>query len=370
MTTLSGNRITASSVSASNLDLVSVYTKLKESVVSITDTLPDNNNSNANTTNIGNSTDIFTNNSGTTGTGFVYDTKGHIITSLGVVTDTHIQQVEFSDGTIYNVKVIGSDPYSDIAVLLLVEDVPIDKLKPVEFITNSSDVLVGEQTATIGNHFASKGLLSDGIISGIHQISSIEQSPDDPDGSSYAFVDTIVSTVVTNPGSAGGPLFNMKGQVIGMNSVVASTSGEYAGISIAISSNTIQKEVPQIISTGTYKLPWLGIAGIDLAPDIKSAIGMNDTETNGVLVILVSEGSPAAMAGIINGTSENSVDTGNNVYVNTDSDIIIGIDAKPVNKVADILNYIHDKSIGDTIILKVLRNGEIHTANITLAERP
>lgn len=337
MTTLSGNRITASNVSASNFDLVSVYTKLKESVVSITDALPDNNNSNANTTNIGNSIDIFTNNSGTTGTGFVYDTKGHIITSLGVVTDTHIQQVEFSDGTIYDAKVIGSDPYSDIAVLL-VEDVPIDKLKPVEFITNSSDVLVGEQTATIGNHFDSKGLLSDGIISGIHQISSIEQSPDDPDGSSYAFVDTIVSTVVTNPGSAGGPLFNMKGQVIGMNSAVASTSGEYAGISIAISSNTIQKEVPQIISTGTYKHPWLGIAGIDLAPDIKSAIGMNDTETNGVLVILVSEGSPAALAGIINGTSENSVDTGNNVYVNTDSDIIIGIDAKPVNKVADILN--------------------------------
>jgi S1-C subfamily serine protease len=97
---------------------------------------------------------------------------------------------------------------------------------------------------------------------------------------------------------------------------------------------------------------------------------MNDTETNGVLVILVSEGSPDALAGIINGTSENSVDTGNNVYVNTDSDIIIGIDAKPVNKVADILNYIHDKSIGDTIILKVLGNGEINTASITLAERP
>jgi S1-C subfamily serine protease len=173
MITLSVNRITASSVSASNFDLVFVYTKLKESVVSITDTLPDNNNSNANTTNIGNSTDIFTNNSGTTGTGFVYDTKGHIITSLGVVTGTHVQQVEFSDGTIYDAKVIGSDPYSDIAVLL-VEDVPIDKLKPVEFITNSSDVLIGKQTATIGNHFDSKGLLSDGIISGIHQISSIE----------------------------------------------------------------------------------------------------------------------------------------------------------------------------------------------------
>ena len=369
MTTLSGNRITVSNSSVPNFDLTSLYTKLKESVVSITDALPANNNSNANATSIGNSTDIFTNNSGATGTGFVYDTKGHIITSLGVVTDTHVQQVEFSDGTIYDAKIIGSDPHSDIAVLL-VENVSIDKLKPVEFITNSSDVLVGEQTATIGNHFDSKGLLSNGIISGIHQISSIEESLDDPDGSSYAFVDTIVSTVVTNPGSAGGPLFNMKGQVIGMNSAVASTSGEYAGISIAISSNTITKEVPQIISTGTYKHPWLGISSFDLAHDIKSAIGMNDTDTTGLIVVLVSEGSPAALAGIIKGTSENSVDIGSNVYVNADSDIIIGIDGKPVNKTADILNHINNKSIGDTIILKVLRNGDIHTANVTLTERP
>ncbi len=145
MTTLSGNRITASNSSVPNFDLTSLYTKLKESVVSITDELPDNNNSNANATSIGNSTDIFTNNTGATGTGFVYDTKGHIMTSLGVVTNTHVQQVEFSDGTIYDAKIIGSDPHSDIAVLL-VENVSIDKLKPVKFITNSSDVLVGEQT--------------------------------------------------------------------------------------------------------------------------------------------------------------------------------------------------------------------------------
>lgn len=130
-------------------------------------------------------------------------------------------------------------------------------------------------------------------------------SPGDPDGSAYPIVDTIVSTVVTNPGGAGGPLFNMECQVIGMNSDVASTSGEYAGISIAISSNTIQKEVPQIISTGTFKHPWIGFSGIDLTPDVKSAIGLNTTtDTNGVLVALVSEGSPAALTGIVNGTSK------------------------------------------------------------------
>ena len=229
-------------------------------------------------------------------------------------------------------------------------------------------MLIGEQVSTIGTSGVLNGLLSDGIISGIPK--TIYLIYIDKDALSYGVVDAMVSTVITNPGSVGAPLFNMKGQVIGMNSAVASTSGEYAGISIAISSNTITKEVPQIISTGTYKHPWLGISSFDLTHDIKSAIGMNDTDTTGVIVVLVSEGSPAALAGIINGTSENSVDIGSNVYVNADSDIIIGIDGKPVNKTADILNHINNKSIGNTIILKVLRNGDIHTANVTLTERP
>jgi S1-C subfamily serine protease len=368
MTTASEDRETASNASVTHFDLASLYNKLEKSVVSIVDLLSASSISDTNSSDIGNSTDIF-NNTGSQGTGFIYDTKGHIITSLGTVTHTNRQQVEFSDGTIYDAKVIGFDPQSDLAVLL-VEDVPVDKLQPVEFLNNSSNILVGEQAATIGDQYDYKGLLTNGVISGIHQISSIESSPGDPDGSSYPIIDTIVSSVVTNPGSAGGPLFNMKGQVIGMNSAVASTSGEYAGISIAISSNTIQKEVPQIISTGTFKHPWIGFAGIDLTPEVKSAIGLNTTDTKGVLVVLVSEGSPAAFAGIVNGTSEKMVDMGDETVVNADSDIIIGIDSKPVNGFKDILNYIHDRAIGDTINLKVLRNGDIHSANVTLTERP
>lgn len=184
------------------------------------------------------------------------------------------------DGTIYKSKVIGSDPYSDIAVLL-VNGVPESKLKPVEFINNSSDALVGEQVATIGTPGALGGLLSDGIISGIHK--TIYLIYFDENGLPYGVVDAMVSTVITNPGSVGAPLFNMKGQAIGVNTVASFKSEDYSGFSVAVSSNTIKKEVPQIISTGTYEHPWLGITGINLTPNIASAIGLNNTETKGVI---------------------------------------------------------------------------------------
>ena len=229
-------------------------------------------------------------------------------------------------------------------------------------------MLVGEQAATMGTSGVLSGLMSDGIISGVHK--TIYLQVIDEDAPPYAVVDAIVSTVVTNPGSMGAPLFNIKGQVIGINTVVSSLSGEYAGFSAAASSNTIKKEVPQIISTGTYKHPWLGIGGIDLTPDIISAIGLNNTETKGVIVALVDQRSPAELAGLSNGTSENSIYLGNNESANSDADIIVGIDAKPINKIEDIANYLHDKSIGDIVILKILRDGDIQDTNVTLTGRP
>ena len=271
------------------------------------------------------------------------------------------------DGTIYKAKVIGSDPYSDIAVLL-VNGVPESKLKPVEFINNSSDVLVGEQVATIGTSSALGGLLSDGIISGIHK--TIYLIYFEENGLPYGVVDAMVSTVITNPGSVGAPLFNMKGQVIGVNTVASFKSEDYSGFSVAVSSNTIKKEVPQIISTGTYEHPWLGITGINLTPNIASALGLNNTETKGVIVAEVDQGSPAELAELAAGTPENNVSLGNNESASSDADIIMGMDTLPVNNMDDIANYFHGKSIGDIVLLKILRNGNVLNANITLTARP
>ena len=367
MTGLSDTQLNASNTSTSQFILPSLFAKNEKSLVSIIATFPTVNGSVVNSSSLQNSSSISNNQSNAFGTGFVYDTKGHIITTDSVIAGSRLQEVEFMDGTIYKAEVIGSDPYSDIAVLL-VKGVPENKLKPVEFINNSSDVLVGEQAATIGTSGVLSGLLSDGIISGMHKTIYLQFI--DEDALPYAVVDAIVSTVVTNPGSVGAPLFNMKGEVIGMNTVVSSLSEEYAGFSVAASSNTIKKEVPQIISTGTYEHPWLGITGIDLTPDMLSAIGLNNTETKGVIVALVDQGSPAELAGLTNGTSENSVYLGNNESANSDADIIVGIDAEPVSKIKDIANYFHDKSVGDVIILKILRNGDIQNMNTTLTGRP
>jgi S1-C subfamily serine protease len=129
--------------------LSSIFTKNEKSIVSIIASFPTNNGSEKISGSLENSSSISNNQSNAIGTGFIYDTKGHIITTDSVIAGSHLQEVEFMDGTIYKAEVIGSDPYSDIAVLL-VKGVPEDKLKPVEFINNSSDVLVGDQVATMG----------------------------------------------------------------------------------------------------------------------------------------------------------------------------------------------------------------------------
>lgn len=368
-TALSDAQLTASNTSSSEFILPSLFTKNEKSIVSIIATLPAVNGSEVNSSNIQNnsSSNISNNQSNAFGTGFIYDTKGHVITADSVITGSHLQEVEFMDGTIYNAEVIGFDPYSDITVLL-VKGVPENKLKPVEFISNSSDVLVGEQVATIGASGMLSGLLSNGIISGVHK--TIDLTLIDEDALPYAVVDAIVSNVVTNPGSVGAPLFNLEGKVIGMNTVVSSKSEDYAGFSIAISSNIIKNEVPQIISTGTYEHPWLGITGTDLTPNIISAIGLNNNETRGVLVVEVDQGSPAEISGLTAGTPENSVYLGNNETANSDADIIVGLDAAPVNKIENIANYFKGKSVGDIVILEILRNGDIQNMNITLTARP
>ena len=149
MTGLSDAQLNASNTPASQFILPSLFAKNEKSLVSIIATFPTVNGSEVNSSSIQNSSSISNNQSNAFGTGFVYDTKGHIITTDSVIAGSHLQEVEFMDGTIYKAEVIGSDPYSDIAVLL-VKGVPENKLKPVEFINNSSDVLVGEQAATIG----------------------------------------------------------------------------------------------------------------------------------------------------------------------------------------------------------------------------
>jgi serine protease Do len=304
------------------------------------------------------------------GSGFVYDTNGHIITNNHVTSGAKDLHITFSDGTIYTGKVIGSDPHSDLAVVLL-NDVPKEKLFPLT-LGNSSALIVGEGVAALGNPFGLSGSLTEGIVSGLGRL--LPSSPPSPENIfgnderivSFSIPDIIQTDAAINPGNSGGPLLNVNGEVIGINSAIFSNTGVYAGVGFAIPSNTLKKVIPELIEKGSYKHPWIGVTGIDVTPDI--AEKMNLTEARGFLVIDVNANGPADKAGIQGG---DKIDMINGREVELGGDIIIAIDGKPVRKIADVLSHLErEKSVGDKVSLKIIRDGIEQEKNTTLEERP
>jgi S1-C subfamily serine protease len=160
----------------------------------------------------------------------------------------------------------------------------------------------------------------------------------------------------------------MKGQVIGMNTAIFSATGVYAGVGFAIPSNTITKIVPSLIATGSYQHPWLGLVGVDITPDIATALGLGLEDARGFLVIGVNEGGPADNAGIRGGDKITNI---NGREIRLGGDMVLKIDNQDVRKIEDILTYLERyKSVGDTAQLTILRDGNPQTLNVTLTARP
>ncbi|HZL23707.1 MAG TPA: trypsin-like peptidase domain-containing protein [Nitrososphaeraceae archaeon] len=301
------------------------------------------------------------------GSGFVYDTKGHVITNNHVTSGGKDLHITFSDGTIYTGKVIGSDPHSDLAILLI-DDVPKEKLFPLT-LGNSSNLIVGETVAAVGNPFGLSGSLTEGIVSGLGRL--LPSTPENLFGSdttvaTFSIPDIIQTDAAINPGNSGGPLLNLNGEVIGINSAIFSNTGVYAGVGFAIPSNTLTKVIPELLKNGSYPHPWLGITGVDVTPDIANK--MNLTEARGFLVIDVNSNGPADKAGIRGG---DKIDTIDGREVELGGDIILAIDGNPVRKIDDILSYLErEKSVGDAISLSVIRDGVVEEKNTTLQARP
>ncbi len=184
----------------------------------------------------------------------------------------------------------------------------------------------------------------------------------------FSIPDIIQTDAAVNPGNSGGPLLNMKGQVIGMNTAIFSETGVYAGIGFAIPSNTITKTVPSLITTGSYQHPWLGLIGIDITPDIAEALGLSLEEAKGFLIIGVNEGSPADKAGVRGGDRVTNV---NGREIRLGGDIVLKIDNQDVRKIEDILTYLEgQKHVGATVQLTIVRDGKTQTVNATLIPRP
>jgi len=301
------------------------------------------------------------------GSGFVYDTNGHIITNNHVTSGGKDLHITFSDGTIYTGKVIGSDPHSDLAILLI-DDVPKEKLFPLK-LGNSSNLIVGETVAAVGNPFGLSGSLTEGIISGLGRL--LPSTPENIFGNdnrvaSFSIPDIIQTDAAINPGNSGGPLLNLNGEVIGINSAIFSNTGVYAGVGFAIPSNTLKKVIPELMKNGSYPHPWLGITGVDVTPDI--AKKMNLTEARGFLVIDVNSNGPADKAGIRGG---DKIDTIDGREVELGGDIILAIDGNPVRKIDDILSHLErEKSVGDNITLTIIRDGIVQEKTTVLQARP
>ena len=290
------------------------------------------------------------------GSGFVYDVRGHIITNAHVVEDAKKIEVTFLDGTSYKAELVGSDIFTDVAVIRV--DVDQSLLHPLS-IGDSSKLKVGEQIAAIGNPFGLSGSMTSGIIS---QLGRLLPSQD----SGFSIPDVIQTDAAINPGNSGGPLINMRGQVIGINTAIQSTTGEFTGVGFAVPSNTISKIVPILIEEGNYHHPWLGITGRDIDPDLANVLNLN--EARGFLIVSVIEGSPAEKAGLHGSTDTKQID-GINYPIG--GDVILEVDGKKVRKIDDILIHLQrEKSVGDEINLEVLRDGRTTNFVLVLEERP
>jgi serine protease Do len=311
------------------------------------------------------------------GSGFVYDKEGHIITNNHVIAGgSGDLDITFLDGTVYDARLVGSDPYADLAVLEVEEDVPKDKLVPLP-LGNSSTLKIGQPVAAVGSPFGLSGSITEGIISGLGRSlpSSVPQDPTIPQldvpslppPPAFSIPDIIQTDAAINPGNSGGPLLNMRGEVVGINTAIFSNTGSYSGVGFAIPSNMIKKVIPSLIKTQSYMHPYIGITGLDITPEIAEAMGLQ--EARGFLVTDVTAEGPAAIAGVQGGDLLADI---NGREIELGGDVILEIDNKTVRKIDDILTYLErERQVGDTVQLTVRRDdGQLQEIPVTLAARP
>jgi len=297
------------------------------------------------------------------GSGFVYDTEGHIVTNHHMVADADEIRVTFSNGSVFKAEVLGSDPYADLAVLRV--DVPAGfPLTPVE-LGDSSILLVGQRVIAIGNPFGLSGSMTVGIISGVGRTLPSEIITE---GGIFSNPFIIQTDAAINPGNSGGPLLDSHGRVIGVNVAIRSETGFNSGVGFAIPVNTVRRVVPQIIETGRVEYPYLGISSQTEVSLSELAIEYDLPVTEGVLIATVAEDSAAEQAGLRGG---DQTVTFRGMEIRLGGDIITAIDGTPIHNFNELLGYlVSNTSVGQEIVVTVIRDGETLDVPVTLGARP
>lgn len=300
------------------------------------------------------------------GSGFVYDSAGHIITNYHVVEGARAIEVRFTSGFMSYGTVIGTDLDSDIAVVKV--DAPAEELHPVPL--GDSDALkVGQTVIAIGNPFGLNTTMTVGIVSAVGR--TLDSAHQSPDGGIFTAGDIIQTDAAINPGNSGGPLFNINGEVVGVNRAIISNNTNVegqptnSGIGFAVSVNIVKRVTPTLIKDGKYDYPYLGISSINsLTLEMVDALKLK--QYTGAYVTKVAAGSPADQAGVKAGEQQSSL-----AGLPAGGDLITAIDGREVRTFDELLSYlITNKGPGDTIVLTVLRGEEKMDINITLGKRP
>jgi S1-C subfamily serine protease len=292
-----------------------------------------------------------------TGTGFVIDHAGHILTNAHVVNGASKIEVTLGrkdSSTPMPAQVVGKDTSTDVAVLKV--NAPASELHPLP-LGDSSQVKVGDPVVAIGNPFGLDRTVTAGIVSALQrQI----QAPNNFQ------IDNVIQTDASiNPGNSGGPLIDANGRVIGINSQIESQSGGNVGIGFAVPINTARDDAKQILATGSVQHAYLGISGTNLTPQLAGILNL--PVKNGALVQAVVPNSPADKAGIKGGSATVSI---NGQQVRAGGDVITAVDGKKVTSMDDVVNDVATHNPGDQLTLTVDRHGQSQDVTVTLQNRP
>jgi S1-C subfamily serine protease len=284
------------------------------------------------------------------GSGFILDKAGHVLTNFHVIADANRIEVMTSDKHHYKATIVGSDKAHDLALL----QINAPNLQPVT-LSDSSDLVVGQKVYAIGNPFGLSGTMTRGIISSIRSIRGPEGAP---------IEDAIQTDAAINPGNSGGPLLNSRGEVIGINTLIASNGAEQSsGIGFAIPVNTAKAVLGDLTKYGRVRRPSLGIVSLAVSPDLADQMGL--PPVSGVLIQKVVSGGPADRAGLHGGNEQYYL---GNMLINVGGDLIVAIDSKEITDPGDITSVMDHHQPGDQVTVTVYRGRRKMTVRLTLGD--
>jgi S1-C subfamily serine protease len=295
-----------------------------------------------------------------TGSGFVIDTDGHIVTNAHVVQGANEITVSFGDDVTVPAKVVGADPSTDIAVIKVdpgSDELKGEKLRTVQF-DDSRNVQVGDPVVAIGNPFSLDRTLTTGVVSALQR--------EIPSLNDFQITDVIQTDAAVNPGNSGGPLLDMRGRVIGVNSQIQTGGGNgFDGIAFAVPSSTAKRVAADLINDGEVSHAWFGLAGQELTPEIAKALNL--PVKSGVIIGEVTPGSPADKAGISGGSDDVVIEgTG----IRPGGDIIVSFDGQKVKTMRELAALVDGKEPGDKIEVVYYSDGKRKTTDVKLGTRP